>query len=241
MPPPQSPSTKTTTTPPQGPLLVREAPLLLEHDYLPMEAGYALNSEGMWHIAASTYMLNVTGPMITWWFTHIHDTATYLLWHPRDHVFSDWQGPRGTGEYIGGTHLVQEYIGGVLQSLNITFTSPSVYFGEDYEQKFAKAGYSTAICGRVGVWDRENNSVVYTGHLIHLIKEEVDGCRMRSRFWLGDIEGVTDANERAKMTPELMKAGLCKHATEEMAILARVLPDLYRTYSGDVGGVKPKI
>lgn len=256
---PLSQSPPTTSNPPFGPLLLKEAPLLLQHDYLPMEAGYALNSDGMWHIAASTCtfaltpvpknpsltlpsdMINCTGAMIDWWFSHIQSTSTYLLWHPRDHVFSDWEGPRDSGQYIGGSHLVKEYIGGTLQSLKITFCSPSVHFGANWKSDFQKAGYSTAICGRVGIWDQEKDTVVYTGHLIHLIKEEIDGCRMRSRFWLGDIDAITDPAQRANLTPDFMKQGLCKHATEEMAILAKMLPDLYRTYSGNEGGMKPKI
>lgn len=65
------------------------------------------------------------------------------------------------------------------------------------------------------------------GHLIHLIKEEPDGVRMRSRFWLGDVEGVTDPQIRREQVPQEFTIGLLKHATEEMAILATILPQLY--------------
>lgn len=43
-----------TETP--GPLLLKQAPDLLTNHWLPLEAGYALNSEGMYHVAASTLM-----------------------------------------------------------------------------------------------------------------------------------------------------------------------------------------
>jgi hypothetical protein len=39
-----------------APLLLKEAPLLLANRWLPLEAGYALNSEGMYHVAANTMM-----------------------------------------------------------------------------------------------------------------------------------------------------------------------------------------
>lgn len=39
-----------------GPLLLKQAPSLLTNHWLPMEAGYALNNEGMYHVAANTMM-----------------------------------------------------------------------------------------------------------------------------------------------------------------------------------------
>ncbi|TID17559.1 Phloretin hydrolase [Venturia nashicola] len=214
------------------PLCLQDARLLLENNYLPFEAGCAFNADGMCHVAASTYMPGVTGEMLDWWFGWIHNTDQYKLWHPRDHVFSDWEGPRGnTSLYIGGHHLVHEYIGGVMSKLKISFHSPANYFGPNFESDFKKYGYSTAICGRVGIWDDLNNTVTYTGHLIHLIKDEPDGCRMRSRFWLGDIDGITDPAVRASLTPPHLGLGLCKHATEEMSILASILPGLFEKHS----------
>lgn len=52
---------------------------------------------------------------------------------------------------------------------------------------------------------------------------------------MGDVDGITDpeirkANVREKFAMELMQ-----HATEEMAILAIALPDLYTKYSKDSG------
>jgi hypothetical protein len=158
---------------------------------------------------------------------------------PRDHVFSTWDGPRGnSGEYIGGHHKVHEYIGGVLSKLKISFKSPADNFGPSFASDFKTHGYATAICARVGVWDDINDTVTYTGHLIHLIKEEPDGVRMRSRFWLGDVEGVEDPIVRRGLTPEHLGSGLCQHATEEMAILGSILPGMFEKYSGRGQGGK---
>jgi hypothetical protein len=85
-------------------LLLQDAPLLLENEYLPLEAGYAVAPDGMHHVAASTYMRGCSGKMIDWWFGYVHHTQEYKLWHPRDHVFSDWRGPReNKSSYIGGS------------------------------------------------------------------------------------------------------------------------------------------
>ncbi len=62
-----------------SPLCLRDAPLLLSHPYLPMESGFSLNSDGMHHIAASTYMPQCSGAMIDWWFGWIHTTDQYKL------------------------------------------------------------------------------------------------------------------------------------------------------------------
>lgn len=218
-------------SPPPG-LALKDAKLLLEHPYLSMEAGVALTEDGMTHIAGSTYMRSCTGAMIDWWFGWIHHTEQYKLWHPRDHVFSDWEGPRENNSvYIGGHHLVHEYIGGELQKLKISFKDPGEYFGAGWKDEFRRKGYSTAICGRVGNWDDETGEVLYVGHLIHLIKDEPDGVRMRSRFWLGDVDGITDPEIRKANVPEKFAKGLLQHATEEMAILATVLPEMYHKFS----------
>ena len=218
------------------PLRLCEAKLLLQHPYLPLEAGHGLTTDNMRHVAASTYMPGVTAGMIDWWFGFIHTTEHYKLWHPRDHVFSDWEGPReNRSSYIGGHHLVHEYIGGKMSKLKISFRDPGLYFGEGWEEEFVKWGYGTAVCGRVGRWEPESGDgkVMYTGHLIHLIKNEPDGCRMRSRFWLGDVEGLP--GPVGDKIAEEDAAGLLRHATEEMAILAAKLPDLFRRFSRKEG------
>ncbi|KUJ14149.1 uncharacterized protein LY89DRAFT_686673 [Mollisia scopiformis] len=224
------------------PLLVSEAKLLLTNPYPPTETGYAVNSEGMHHIAATTYMPNCTSEMIAWWFGWIEDTEKYKLWHPLDHVFSSREGPSNNDSmYIDSHHLVHEYIGGHLAKLKISFVSPEKYFGTEWEEDFKKEGYELAVCARVGNWDDETNEVIYNGHLIHLIKKEKLGVRMRSRFWLGDVEGVEDAQVRMELVPDFLPKGLCQHATEEMTILAGVLPGLYEKFSkksGDKGELK---
>lgn len=203
-----------------------EADKLLEQPYLPLESGWIRLEDGQIHVAARTHMIGCTGKMIDWWFGFIHHTEQYLWWHPRDHVFSDWEGERGTGKYIGGSHLVHEYIGGEMHKLRINFRDPANYFDVS---KFRSAGVSTAVCGRVG--DLEKST--WFGHLIHLIQELPEGCVMRSRFWLGDFDpapGPLDAARRRELVPDSLGRGLHQHASEEMSILGGFLPQLYRMY-----------
>ena len=56
---------------------------------------------------------------------------------------------------------------------------------------------------------------------------------MSSRFWLGDVEGLQ--GPVGDKIAEEDAAGLLRHATEEMAILAAKLPDLFRRFSRKEG------
>lgn len=202
---------------------------LLDHPYLPLENGWVRNDDGTVHVAARTHMIGCTGEMVKWWFGFIHHTEEYLWWHPRDHIFSDWIGERGTGRYIGGTHIVDEYLAGEpeLQKLKINFRDPSERLDTS---RFAGAKVSAAIHGRVGLREPD----IWTGYLLHLIQDIPEGCVMRSRFWLGHLDPAPpglDAATLAQMTPDSFAQGLQQHASEEMSILANILPGVYRMYN----------
>jgi hypothetical protein len=223
-------------TPPQGPLKLKDARLLLAHEVLPFEGGYGLTSDGMRHVAASTYMRGVTSDMIEWFFGWANTTEQYLYWHPRDHVHLTWVPPSKPGQslssrYIGGSHLANEYIGGDLMNMNITFRSPEVYFGPTWKEDFKAKGYGAAVCARVALYDENEKTSFSIGHIIHLIHNEPDGVRMRSRFWLGDTDEPLPGLDPAGLIPENSARGLAKHCPEEMAILGTVLPKLWRENS----------
>jgi hypothetical protein len=212
---------------------LKDVGLMLTNEYLPMEAGFGITTDGMRHVAASTYMRGVTSEMIEWWFGWSQNTDQYLLWHPRDHVQLDWVPPpaNSTSRYIGGSHLAKEYVGGDLQSMKITFQNPSVYFGPTWKEDFAKNNYSTAICSRVAAYDAPTKDSFNIGHVIHLLHNEPDGIRMRTRFWLGAFDVPLPVGAAIAAVPEKSAKGLLKHSTEEMAILATVLPGLWREHS----------
>lgn len=206
-----------------------DANQLLEQDYLATENGWMRLSDGSAHVCARTHMIGCSGEMVKWWFGFIHHTEQYKWWHARDHVFSDWDGERGTGRYIGGTHLVHEYLGGgpTLYKLKINFREPSELLDTS---RFEKAKVSAAIYGRIGAIGEEG----WFGRLLHLVQDIPEGCVMRSRFWLGVLDqkppDLTPEKLRA-MVPDELPRGLQRHASEEMSILAGFLPTVYRIHN----------
>lgn len=210
---------------------ISDANLLLDHFYLPMESGWIRDEDGTAHVAARTHMIGCTSKMVEWWFGYLHTTEHYKWWHPRDHVFCSWEGERGTGKYVGGTHIVHEYFGGgpTLFKLKINFREPASILDTS---RFAAAKVGAAIYARTGPLERP----IWTGHTLHLIHDTPEGCVMRSRFWLGHIEpnqNLTD-RELRDLIPNERVQGLHQHASEEMSILAGFLPTLYRMHANTV-------
>jgi hypothetical protein len=202
---------------------LREANHLLEPGYLGFESGYTRLSDGQLHVAALTTMPSCKGAMVEWWFSFIETTEHYRWWHPKDHVWCEWIGERGTGRFIGGTHHVHEYVGGELQKLRIHVRSPSEYFDA---QRFGEADVTGAFCARVGLL----HAPVWLGHIIHLCRDTQYGCEMRSRFWIGDLDpqdGSLDRETRIQLFPDRVGEGLLKHCHEEMTYLAGFLPSLF--------------
>ena len=204
-----------------------EANQLLDAGYLDMESGYRRLDDGQLHVAGWTTMFGCSGKMVEWWLGFIENTEQYKWWHPTDHIWCEWDGERGTGNFIGGTHRVHELIGGELQKLRIHFRDPAEYLDVS---RFAEAGISAAACGRVGPLD----GTIWAGHLIHLCRDTAYGCEMRSRFWLGDFEPAEiapDRETRMQLFPDTAGVGLLQHCHEEMSYLASFLPALYAKHN----------
>lgn len=204
---------------------------LLLPGYLAFESGYADLGDGKKVVAALTRMPGCRAKMVDWWFSWLGGSDQYKWWHPTDHVFSDWEN-RVDGKYIGGAHLVHEYLAGQsgpLYKLRIAFHDPA----EAFDVAKYKASGSLAVCARIG--DLEHP--IDFGRMIHFVRDTDYGCEMRSRFWLGLIQNrdsnITITEERARelrqanVNDELARR-LHQHATEEMGYLAEILPMLYR-------------
>lgn len=118
-----------------------DANKLLDPGYKELESGHGRLDDGQQNVAAWTTTFGCKGRMAEWWFGYLRTTEQYKLWHPKDHVWCEWVGEKGTGRFIGGRHHVHEYIGGELQKLKVNFREPAVNF---YVSRFAAAGISAA-------------------------------------------------------------------------------------------------
>lgn len=209
---------------------------LLKPGYLPFESGHMELHDGRRLVAALTRMPGCRAKMVNWWFSWLGGTEQYKLWHPRDHLFSDWEN-RVDGKYIGASHLVHEYLAGPtgpIYKLRINFRDPAEFFDAD---AYGRSG-AVAVCARIGDLEKPVNF----GRMTHFVRDTDYGCEMRSRFWLGYIEsrqpGVEIPEEKqrdlrkANVTEELAWR-LHQHATEEMGYLAEILPTVYKRMTQD--------
>jgi hypothetical protein len=209
---------------------------LLSPGYLPFESGHMELGGGKRLVAALTRMPGCRAKMVDWWFSWLGGIEWYKLWHPRDHLFSDWEN-RIDGRYIGASHLVHEYLAGPsgpVYKLRINFQPPESFF--DAERY--RAAKVLAICAKIGDLEHPVNF----GRMCHFVRDTDYGCEMRSRFWLGLIEsrdpGVTFSHAQVaairqdNVTEDLARR-LHQHAVEEMGYLAEILPVLYRRVTGD--------
>ena len=183
-------------------------------------------------VAVLTPMPNVSAAMVRWWFSDFLQTSEhYKWWHPTDHVWMDWENKK-PGEIYGASHLVHEYIGGEMGKLRIQFVAPEEFFGRDPNDE-----NTLVLCARVGLLDAPINIT----RMCHIVRNVAGGAEMRSRFWLGHVAarrgndeiaspinliGNSWLNRRLQLN-DMLGEGLFRHATEEMAYLAEILPPLY--------------
>jgi hypothetical protein len=209
------------------------------------ETGYARLASGIYYVAVSTPMPEVTGKMLQWWFGwHGEETQRYKLWHPRDHLSVKTYAKNDTAQssdpftrYLGIVSHVKEYIGKELQSLAISFAPPTAYGLS--ESGMAAARIDAAICARIGY----SSIPLAFGDLIHLLQRSQSGeMVMRSRFWLGDVTlGPVIAGRGKRLAiggniarrfiiGETQLRALLLHCAEEMQHLASFLPALYEEH-----------
>jgi hypothetical protein len=205
---------------------------LLTPEVLEFESGVERFDDGVFHVAVLTPMPSASAEMISWWFgTYMHTTEHYRMWHPRDHVWMDWEN-KSPGTHIGAHHLVHEYIGGRLRKLRISFLDPVENMGPD-----AAGSGRLFICARVGMLERK----VAMGRMVHAAYDTPWGCELRSHFWLGHVEtqllgGLVQAAGnmpwiRRRAVSRADAYGLEAHCHEEMSTLGRFLPELFASHS----------
>ncbi len=183
-------------------------------------------------VAVRTPMPDVTADMVNWWFSDfLRTTEHYNWWHPKDHVWMDWENKK-PGEMIGASHLVHEYIGRDLSKLRIQFVNSSEFFGYDANDK-----ETFVICARVGLLDEKIN----IAKMCHVVRNTMNGSEMRSRFWLGHVNKRNGNKTIASLKGFIGNTALTRlfvldkqgaedlkrHANQEMTFLAELLPNLY--------------
>lgn len=209
---------------------------LLRPGYLAMESGVESFDDGFRTVSALTRMPGCKAKMVHWWFGWLGGTDQYKLWHPADHLFSDWEG-RENGNYIGASHLVHEYLAGSdgpVFKLKIQFQEPAAFLGNSGFGQFD----GIAVSAKIGALEQPMN----LGRMVHFVRNTPFGCEMRTRFFLGFVETrdgappLSDAEAgalRQELVTEDLARRLHQHATEEMGYLAELLPVLYRQVTGD--------
>ena len=185
-------------------------------------------------VAVRTPMPKVKADMVRWWFSDfLQTTEHYSWWHPKDHVWMDWENKK-PGENTGSSHLVHEYIGGELSKLRIQFVNSAEFFGYEVNDE-----NTFVICARVGLLEENIN----IAKMCHVVRNTVDGAEMRTRFWLGhvakregnntvsSIQGFIGNTALVRMFAVNKKNSedLQRHAQEEMKYLADLLPTLYES------------
>ena len=185
-------------------------------------------------VAVRTPMPKVKADMVRWWFSDfLQSTEHYSWWHPKDHVWMDWENKK-PGENIGSSHLVHEYIGGELSKLRIQFVNSAEFFGYEVNDE-----NTFVICARVGLLEENIN----IAKMCHVVINTIDGSEMRTRFWLGhiakregnktisSIQGFIGNTALARLfvLDKQIAEDLKRHAKEEMKYLADLLPTLYES------------
>ena len=201
---------------------------LLQPEALAYESGVQRLDDGTFHVAVLTQMPGVKAAMIGWWFgDYMQTTEHYKMWHPRDHVWMDWE-DKSPGTHIGAHHLVHEYIGRRLHQLRISFLDPVSDLGPE-----AKRDDALYVCARVSLLGRP----IAVSRMVHAAQDTQWGCELRSHFWMGLVEtdllggvaqklGNTSWFRRRAVSHADAQA-LEAHCHEEMTILSRFLPALY--------------
>lgn len=210
----------------------------------PVEDGLAIDADGSMVLSLRTDMPGCTAEMWDWWFGwHGCDPRRYKLWHPRAHLSALWGdgddgGRRGRDRYLGRTSFVDEYLGSTLAPVTIRFVPPADL---GFDQARLDAASSTAICARTG----SSQFPIDLGWLVHLVEPTDDGCRMRSRFWLGGRHTAPRAQvpglDKVARPAANRKAGfgvdaardLLVHCSQEMTHLARFLPALHQQFGDE--------
>lgn len=192
--------------------------------------GYGIREDGTGFVANETYMPNVKGEMLDWWFPwhSVGSDLRYKIWDSEDHYFArankvsyvcDPKIPIKQKTW-GVDHYILEDIGNGPSFLKLCFKRPKD-FGID-EKIIGTAKCESMVCG-IGAGE-------CAAAMIHKWYPHKDGVMFCSRFWIGfaEVDGkiLKTLPENVKIPLEV-PCGLYAHNIKEFTNLAEILPELY--------------
>ena len=194
------------------------------------QLGYGVASDGTGFVCNETFMPNVVGEMLDWWFAWhcVGADLRYKIWDNEDHYFAradnvayvcDKNIPVNQKTW-GVNHYILEDIGNGADFLKLCFKSPK-NFGYD-TSIIGSAKCQSLVCA-IGA----GNCAAAMTHKWYPVE---GGVILVSRFWIGygTING-----EIKKILPEGIKvpieAAKClfAHNIKEFSNLAAILPEVY--------------
>ena len=150
-------------------------------------------------------IVGVTPEMIDWWWDNI-SKERYKLWHPKDHIFFEWEITPENG-HVGAVHRVIETVKAPTM-LRIRWEDPKTHP--------IKTTYSHVLAA--STLDSKDNPLSWITHEYEPIE---NGTKLRSTFRLP-----------AKVPKWFIRA-LRKHDMEETGEFANFLPALYEENKGN--------
>lgn len=194
------------------------------------QIGYGVAADGTGFVCNETFMPNVRGEMLDWWFAwhSVGSDLRYKIWDNEDHYFAradnaayvcDEKVPVNQKTW-GVNHYIIEDIGNGPSFLKIQFKRPADY-GFD-EKIIGTAHCESLVCG-IG----DGDCAAAMTHKWYPVEGGVNFC---SRFWIGyawvDGKIIKTLPEGVKLPVEVPR-GLFAHNIKEFSNLAAILPEVY--------------
>lgn len=212
-------------------LMFKDIDSLLSSKPISLEAGIKRLDNGMLHVAMRNVLHNCKGKMLDWWFKYFETTADLKLWHPHDHVeHGGWDNKWIKNEnYIGATIHATESLGVIPQvAATIKFHDPAEIFDPNTLMRaYANGEVSAVVYARIGFGEDtliDANGDPMDGYMFHVVRDTVQGCTLRSHFFLGAL-----AADSENQLSEEIGFGLMEHCYSEFTYLSQILPSLYYT------------
>lgn len=194
------------------------------------QIGYGVSSDGTGFVCNETFMPNVTGEMLDWWFAwhSVGADLRYKIWDNEDHYFAR----ADNAAYVcnpeipvnqktwGVNHYILEDIGNGASFLKLCFKSPK-NFGYD-EKLIGTAQCESLVCA-IGAGE-------CAADMTHKWFSVKGGVKFCSRFWIGfaEVDGkIIKALPAGVKIPVEIARGLFAHNIKEFSNLAAILPEVY--------------